>query len=445
MKIGILGGGLSGLALGALLAGEGRHDFQVLEAEAECGGLCRSMQAQGYTFDYSGAHIIFSRKKPVLGLMLSLLGKNACQRRRNTKIFYDGRLVKYPFENGLSGLPLAENLECLAGYASALAQKRTGAKNLKEWLYSRFGKGISEKYLVPYNEKIWNTKAENLSTSWVEGRIPSPPFADVLKASLGLGSEGYTHQLNFNYPLRGGIQSLTRALESRIKGKRIARNFKVAKVKKEGGKWVVSGAGTRAKTEHEFDFLVSTIPIHSLAAAAERVPEEVRTAVSGLKFNSVATVMLGINKPKINDVSWMYFPGSELFNRVAFPSNFSPFAAPEGKSSLVAEITFREGDKVARMSDEKLEAQVIQELAEDKIINGGSVAYSAVKRTRHAYILHDLHYDSNAAAARGHFAKQGIMLCGRFSEFRYLNMDACIESAMGKAAELNSVRGGRND
>ena len=428
MKVGILGGGLSGLALAANLK---RHSFEVLEAGSECGGLCRTTIDQGYTFDYGGAHIIFSRDQKILGYMLSLLGDNVVQSRRNTKVLYNGRLVKYPFENGLSGLPPGENLECLLGYAKALAKGKGNPKNLKDWLIARFGKGIAEKYLIPYNEKIWNLPAAELGTSWVEGRVPQPPFLDVLKASLGMGSEGYTHQLNFYYPREFGIQSLTLALENKARD-RITRNFTVKKVRKEGRKWVVSDG----KTEKEFDTLVSTIPIHSLAAAIGGIPKGVRQSIAGLKFNSVATVMLGINTPKLNSISWMYFPGSEPFNRVAFPSNFSPRAAPVGKSSAVAEATYREGDEISRMSDRKLLEETVSALHGDKLINKSFIGHAAVRRAKYAYVLHDLDYEENSAAARDYFKHLGIHLCGRFSEFRYLNMDACISSAMKKAAEL---------
>jgi protoporphyrinogen oxidase len=51
MKIGILGGGLTGLTIAANLK---NRDFELFEKEKECGGLCRSFQQEGLTFDYGG-------------------------------------------------------------------------------------------------------------------------------------------------------------------------------------------------------------------------------------------------------------------------------------------------------------------------------------------------------------------------------------------------------
>ena len=61
MRIGILGGGLTGLTVASGLKAE----FEVLEKNEECGGLCRSIQEEGFTFDYGGAHIIFPGVWPV--------------------------------------------------------------------------------------------------------------------------------------------------------------------------------------------------------------------------------------------------------------------------------------------------------------------------------------------------------------------------------------------
>jgi len=77
-SIGILGGGISGIALAAHLG----DDVEVLEKRARIGGLCGTISEQGFTFDAAGPHIMFSKNKEVLGLMVEALGDNVHQRRR---------------------------------------------------------------------------------------------------------------------------------------------------------------------------------------------------------------------------------------------------------------------------------------------------------------------------------------------------------------------------
>lgn len=233
MKIGILGGGLAGLSLGYFLNQRG-YDFTILEKSSETSGLLKSVQIDGFTFDVGGSHIIFSKDREILNFMVSLLRDNVVKNRRNTKILYKGHYVKYPFENGLADLPKQDNFECLYHFIQNLIAKEKGLlkppRNMKEWFYYMFGRGIAEKYLIPYNEKIWKYPLEKMSTVWVE-RIPQPPVEDIIKSSLGIPTEGYAHQLYFYYPKVGGIQSLAKAFEEPIKDK-VITNFEVKKIKR---------------------------------------------------------------------------------------------------------------------------------------------------------------------------------------------------------------------
>lgn len=144
MKIGILGGGLSGLTLGYHL----RKDFEILEKNSECGGLCRSLQEKGFTFDYGGSHVIFTKDEEVFDLYKKLLRGNWVERKRNSKILFKGRYIKYPFENGLYQLPMRDNYECLLTFMQNLIKKSIGKvskpTNFQEWMYYTFGKGITE-------------------------------------------------------------------------------------------------------------------------------------------------------------------------------------------------------------------------------------------------------------------------------------------------------------
>jgi len=364
MKVGILGGGLAGLAVANFL----RHDFEILEKNEECGGLCRSLRERGFTFDCGGGHIIFSRDRKILGLMVRKLGKNVTKRRRNTKIFFRGRYLKYPFENGLFGLPRQELLECLYGYVENWIRLGRGElkepKNFEEWMYYTFGKGITEKYLLPYNRKVWNFEPSGMSVDWVKDRVPQPPVEDVVRSSLGIETEGYTHQLFFYYPRRGGIHSLIESFERGLTGK-ITRGFNVERVGREGKMWVVSD-GMKEKV---FDRLISTVPIMKLVNAYRGIPGEVKRAARMLKYNSLVTVLLGFDIRKMNDIHWLYFPREEdgLFNKVCFPFNNSPDVVPRGKSSAIVEITCSPRDGIWKMKDEKLVEHAIEKLDEHKV------------------------------------------------------------------------------
>jgi len=425
MKIGILGGGLAGVSLGYFL-NKKNYDFIILEKDLEASGLLRSVNIDGFIFDVGGSHIIFSKDKSILNLMVSVLEDNIVKNRRNAKILYKGRFVKYPFENGLADLPEEDNFECLYYFVQNLIKKEKGElkppNNLREWFYYTFGKGIAEKYLIPYNEKIWKYPLEKISTIWVE-RVPNPPVEDIIKSSLGIPTEGYTHQLYFYYPKFGGIQSLIKSFEKSIRA-RIITNFEVKNIRKEDNKWIVSNG----KKEFVFDKLISTIPVPELVKALDDVPKEVVEAVNDLKFNSLITVGIGIDKARINDFSWLYIPDKDVLpHRVGFLSNYSPYVAPKGKSSVLAEITYREGDDISRMKNKEVIEKTIEDLDRLGIINKKDVILTTTYKFKYAYVIYDLNYKRNLKVILEYFNEVGIDLVGRFAKWAYLNMDDVIK------------------
>ena len=116
MNLAILGGGLSGVSLAYLLK-EMAHGaaIDIFEAAGAPGGLCRSFAFGNVHYDV-GPHIVFSKDAGVLKLMVRLLGENVHKLRRSNRIWHDGRLVKYPFENDLSALSEPDKQYCLNAF-----------------------------------------------------------------------------------------------------------------------------------------------------------------------------------------------------------------------------------------------------------------------------------------------------------------------------------------
>jgi len=427
-EIGILGGGISGLTFASLV-----KNSVVLEKEHEFGGLARSVKSDGYTFDL-GSHIIFSKNKNALSFMLDLLSSNVIKHRRNTKILYQGHWVKYPFENGLGNLPRNEAYECAIDYINKYIKREKGdlvqPENFKEWMYYRFGKAISEKYLYPYNRKIWDIPPEKMDIFWVEGRVPQPPLEDILKAALNLESEGYVHQLNFYYPEHGGYESVTTKLAGTLDDGQKINNFKVRIVRKEDNHWIVGND----KQEFSFDKIVNTLHPTDFFDAYKETPKEVKEAVSHLKYNSIYLIMIGLNKPKLNDVHWAYIPDSNILpNRISFPSNFSPNMTPKGHSSVLAEVTFSPNGEKSKMKNEEVIGKTIDDLSGISIFDKKNIVFTKLVKLPYAYVVYDLDYLKNMEVIENFTRQEGITLLGRFGEFRYYNADKCIASALEKA------------
>lgn len=426
-KIGLLGGGISSLAIGYFL----KKPFEILEKEDRCGGLCRSLIDKGYTFDPYGAHILFSKNEKVLNLEKKIIGSNLKYRWRTSRISFKNRLMKYPFENDLQKLDPEDKYDCLYNY---LFNNYPQPHNLEEWFYYTFGKGIAEKYLLPYNRKIWKTKPSHMGMEWVE-RIPKPPKEDVIKSTLGISTEGYKHQLNFLYPEKGGVEAMITSFMKKIKGE-VITNFNVQEIYKTSSGWLVKSE----KESKEYQQIVSTIPIFELIKSLKNinVPKKVWKALNELEYRALITVMFGLNVPNLTDLVAIYFPEEDFYpHRISFPPNFSPYTVPKNHFSLMAEITVPKDGSYLKMPPAKIFKNVEEGLIKRKIIPKKSVVYKKMEITKYAYPVYSLSYTKNMKTIKDFLKSINLPICGRFGGFEYINTDVCIEWAERVAKELN--------
>ena len=88
MKINILGGGISAISLAYFLQ-KSKHikEINIFEKSEQLGGLLRSYDIKNIKYDV-GPHIIFSKHKDILKIILKILGKNKNKIRRSNKILY---------------------------------------------------------------------------------------------------------------------------------------------------------------------------------------------------------------------------------------------------------------------------------------------------------------------------------------------------------------------
>jgi protoporphyrinogen oxidase len=426
-RIGILGGGISGIALAAHLDG----DVEVLEAAQKIGGLCGTIIENGFTFDAAGPHIMFSKNKEVLALMIEVLDGNVHQKRRDNKIWFKGHLVKYPFENDLASLPPQDNFECIYGY---IVNPHTNDEphSLAQWSYKTFGVGISDKYFLPYNKKIWNYDPHKLGLEFV-ARIPKPPMEDVLKSSIGIPTEGYLHQLYYSYPREGGFEQIVHGFAKRVRGV-VRSSFVVGGVSRDGDGWRVTST---TNEERRYDQLVSTLPIHELLKMWPDAPAEARDAAAKLRYNSLINVVIGLNEDRGYPWTALYVPDPEImFHRLSFPAAFSENNVPPGSFSVMAEITTNEGDGIWEMTYDAVLERVISDLEKMELIDRKTIVYRKVVRFLYGYPVYDLDYRTNVTAMREAVAATGLRLLGRFAQFDYINSDFCVERAIALAGEL---------
>jgi protoporphyrinogen oxidase len=430
VKIAILGGGISGVALARMLAADA-HRVVVLEAGDRPGGLCKSRRYGEFTFDEAGGHILFSKDQKVLDWQLARCGGEAGTVRtvRNTKIRWHDRWVPYPFENGVGHLTKDAIVDCLAGYVESFADRRAGAPcpaNFGDWIQWRMGSGFARHFMVPYNEKIWKCDLRQMASDWVAGRVPEAPIEDIVRSAVGLDTEGYTHQSVFWFPREGGFETMVRGAV-RDGGFTLHCNTPAQRVERRGSGYAVNGEA--------FDLVVNTVPLPQIEPAIAEIPDPIRADIRALRPISLINLMIGVKVDEpLPPLSWIYLPFPEQgpTNRVTYFSNYSPQNAPTGHGSFLAEVTHR-GEL---QPDAGWLRDVVKALDRAGILRADQVVLTEWCNNKFAYIDQDLSFRERIGRVRKWFDSSGYLTFGRFGRYEYHNSDQCIARAMQVHAHI---------
>ncbi len=434
VKTAILGAGVSGLSLARFLieAGIPRTDLHLFEAGARVGGLCASKTVDGFTYDVTGGHILYSKDAAAMQWMKDCAGGDDAfvKRDRRTKIRFEDRWVHYPFENGLGDLPPAANFDCLKGYIESWHRRQVDGSSAPtefgRWVRWRFGAGIAEHFMDPYNKKVWKRELDFLSSDWVAGRVPDAPVDDVLRSAVGIRTEGYTHQSVFYYPREGGFQAITDGVGATLTD-RVRTSTPVVDVVRSAGGWRVNG--------EEFDAVVSTLALTDLPELVRGMPAGPAQAMRTLEYNSITCLLVALERAQHPDLSWIYLPHDSQgpTNRVTYMSNYAPSLAPSGKSSLLCEVTHPGG---APTPGPQLEREVVDGLARAGLLRHDEVLFTDRVTTRHAYVVFDRAYHARRREIFAWLDEVGITPLGRFGRFEYDNSDQCVIKARELASKL---------
>jgi protoporphyrinogen oxidase len=412
----ILGGGVSGLAAASGLRRRGRECL-VLEREPEPGGLCRSVQRDGFTFDHI-SHVLHFRSPELHAFVQQLLAGRLLQQERAATIYFRGRHVPYPFQAHLGFLPLGPRLECVLGM---LLARRGAAEpaDFEQWIRRSFGSGVARHFLTPYNEKLWGVPLHEISTDWL-GFVP-PPSLKAVARSLAGGRTTAGYNSTFSYPESGGMGALVRAL---ARGLNVRCGCAVTAIDLEHKTVRLAGGETFA-----YSHLVSTLPL-PLLASMSGVPAPLREDASGLRAVAVASLTFALRRPLPHAFHWTYFADAEFpFFRLFFPSNVQPASAPAGCSIITAEAA---GEAPAGV------AAVVRAL----IRLGYAGSEQDILFTHHArypfgYPLHDLGRKERVDRLLRFFATRHVTSIGRFGMWQYSSVEDALrwgEEAARQAA-----------
>ena len=256
----IIGAGLAGLSTAYHL--NSNDGYQICEKEGEAGGLCRSYEKGGFTFDYTG-HLLHLRDRYTRELVEQLLPGKLKTLNRCASIYSKDVLTPYPFQANLYSLPKDVVKDCLVGFFEAEIKRannhrdRVEKGSFKDWIVTTFGSGIARHFMVPYNEKLWKRDLESLSSDWVDWSIPIPSVDEVIGGALGLENQNMGYNAQFLYPERGGIGVLPQAFLPHLNTVCYNRPLTAINLQEKRA-WFADSSSIN------YDYLVTTVPLPEL-------------------------------------------------------------------------------------------------------------------------------------------------------------------------------------
>lgn len=414
----VVGAGMSGLGFTAWLREEAvarqrpLPEVLVLEADDEPGGYCKTVVRDGFTWDYSGHFFHFKHRDIEAWLRARMDGEVRTVAKRSA-IRVAGVDVDFPFQKNIHQLPRERFLECLVDlYFRDEDSPAAAAGSFKEMLYRRFGRGIAETFLVPYNQKLYATDLERLDQDAMGRFFPHADVADIVRNMRTADNSSYN--ATFTYPARGAMEYV-RAILREVPPDQLALGERLVGVDlRRQVAWTT-------KRELGFRRLISSAPLPRLLAACGLEHD-----AAAFTWNKVAVFNLGFDKKGRDGIHWMYFPDPSLvFYRVGWYDNI----LGGDRMSLYVEVG---ADRDAELDLEQLRARVLADLAREGIVTDHRLV------AEHSIVLDPAYVHITRASMAEHArVRRTLEAAGVYSVGRYGGWTYCsIEDNLVETREL---------
>ncbi len=435
-KVVILGAGIAGLSVGYFLSRSGRYEVVVLEQSQTVGGLCASFPYKNFTLDF-GPHKIYSVLPGILDDLVALMGDRALRVEKKNKIFINGHYLEYPLKltNLLNVLGPKHFLKILTTFAFQKIHnlvRKKNAQSYEDFMIQTFGQATYQLIFEPLAEKVWGAP-QSLHADMARIRVSSLNTFHLILRLLKLLPESQETSAKYFYYPKKGFGDFAEKLKEEIQatGGKILTNAFIKEFHHKDnqitGITVEIGKGS---AQFSCDTLISSIALPQLLNYV--LPEKQDADV--LSARHLLLVYLFVNKPKVIDEQWVFFPERKfIFSRISEQKNMSEDIAPDDKTIVCCDFTCEADSEIWSTNDDLLITRCAQQLAEAKIMNLADIQKDAcfVIRKKNFYPRYDLQYLEKMAHVTSKLKKfTNLLTTGRLGMFNYNNSDHCFD--MGK-------------
>lgn len=447
-KIGIIGGGISGLTAAFLLKKSG-FEVVLFEKSGRVAGNIQTIEVNGFKIEYAPNSLLKSPRLVDLiresGLDAEVLAAEKANKKRY--ILREGKLKSLPMSVAKMA---ADDYFSLKARLRLLREpfvrtKSPENESVAEFFERRLGREIVERAADPFIAGIYAGNPENLSIRAAFPRLYEleKKYGSLLIGSLREQAEKTDKDFPRTFSFVNGVQTLTDRLAENL-GESIKTDTEVLKIEKLAeGKWLVK----TNSDEIVFDALIISTPAESAAKLIENLDADLSEQFKQIYYPPVAMVFFGVKKESLAqylDGFGFLVPSSEKRRILGTIWNSAVFAnrAPKGFHLLTTFVGGARNAELFEKPDDELFEIVFQEL---KSILGlrEKPGFRHLKRWRKAIPQYLLGYETVEKSIKDFENKnKGIHFCSNF--YKGISVGDCVKNAYALAEEISRERT-RND
>jgi UDP-galactopyranose mutase len=419
----VLGAGPAGLAF-AYRYGRGAV---VLERSREVGGLSRSIEIEDGIFDIGG-HSFHTPHQEVRDLVHSLMNGAWHEQPRDARVWVSGQLIAYPFQQHFEMLDDTSIVEeCRGHQLDATLVARSA--NFEEWIFRRFGNGVAQNFMVPYNSKLWACDLKDMSCEWVAERVATATDAPRLTGAAAPKRRPLQSDSKVAYPAHGGFGSIFVALAARCEhielGEEVVRiDFHDRNVHTSSGRvW-------------PWDRIVSTMPLPHLVACLGDCPGRIVERASMLHAVSlkILLILARLRDKRVPQRIYIADPAIPP-HKVAFNHTSSKSLSERRNHAIMCEVSYS-SSKPAKPDVELLNGTVDWLVANRFIEAADDVVTQRVVDVPYGYPVQTHARTGIISEVTRYLESLNIHTIGRFGSWNYANSDECMRQGLELASKL---------
>ena len=301
MKIGVIGGGLTGLVAANRLVQE--HEVDLFEKMPYLGGCLSSYNVNDYWIERYYHHC-FSGDTSLFALITEMgLSEKLEWRTGTTGYFANNRIYSLSTPLQILLYPELSLIEKAKLARLTFKAKKTDLKTLddmpaEQYIIKHLGKNIYSSFFEPLLKSKFGDRRKEVSAAWLFSRI-------AIRSDRGISGEhlGY---------LKGGFHQLIDALEKSIElnGGVVRKQTPISSISRKNGAWEANGI--------RYDTIISSIPPQEL----ERMGGP---ALPPIPYQGAACMTLALEREVTGGIYWLNIKDAAPYGAVVAHTNFIPF------------------------------------------------------------------------------------------------------------------------